>query len=62
MGNLTVSVDHGDGVKTSYSYLASINVKRGHHVSRGDVVGTSGRGHDDTLPPHVHLSARRDGV
>jgi murein DD-endopeptidase MepM/ murein hydrolase activator NlpD len=62
-GNLSVTVDHGHGLKTSYSYLGSITARRTDHLSRGDVVGTVGRGHPDSnLPPHVHLSARRDDV
>jgi murein DD-endopeptidase MepM/ murein hydrolase activator NlpD len=62
-GNLSVTVDHGDGLKTSYSYLGSITAQRGQQVARGDVVGVVGRGHPDVdFPPHVHLSARRDDV
>lgn len=62
VGNLTVTVDHGDGVRTTYSYLGSVAVEKGDAVERGEVLGTLGRGHDESLPPHVHLSARRDGV
>lgn len=61
-GNLTVTVDHGAGLLTTYSYLGSRTVSRGDAVEPGEVVGTVGRGHDLALPPHVHLSARRDGV
>src|ERR1700752_2724676 len=38
-GNLTVTVDHAGNVKTSYSFLGSIALKKGAHVLRGDVVG-----------------------
>lgn len=62
-GNRTVSVDHGGGLVTSYSYLGSIAVTEGQTVSRGRELGTVGDGHPmQDLPPHVHLSARRDGV
>jgi murein DD-endopeptidase MepM/ murein hydrolase activator NlpD len=61
--NRTVTVDHGDGVLTTYSFLGSLAVARGTPVERGEVVGTVGTGHPGSaLPPHVHLSARRDGV
>lgn len=61
-GNLTVTVDHGGGLLTTYSFLGSTSVARGTAVERGHVVGTVGRGHvGSSLPPHVHLSARRDG-
>lgn len=62
VGNLTVTVDHGGGLRTTYSYLGSAAVKQGDAVEGGEIVGTVGRGHDESLPPHVHLSARRDGV
>lgn len=61
-GNLAVSVDHGDGLLTTYSFLERIAVSKGQEIGRGDVVGALGTGHDPDLPPHVHLSARRHGV
>lgn len=61
-GNLTVTVDHGEGLLTTYSFLGEVLVARGNAVEQGEVVGTVGRGHTGTsMPPHVHLSARRDG-
>ncbi len=61
-GNRTVTVDHGGGLLTSYSFLGTIAVARGTAVEPGEVVGTVGRGHSgSSFPPHVHLSARRDG-
>jgi len=62
-GDGSVTIDHDPHLKTSYSYLGSIAVKKGQTVKRGTVIGTVGRGHPGSgLPPHVHLSARRDGV
>lgn len=59
-GNRTVTVDHPDGVRTSYSFLGTIAAHRDDVVALGDVVGTVGTGHpNEGLPPHVHLSARR---
>ncbi len=40
--NQTVSVDHGGGVITSYSYLDEIGVSKGDQISRGRSVGSSG--------------------
>src|SRR5436309_2854501 len=62
VGNLSVTVDHDNGIKTSYSYLGTIVARRNQRVARGDVVGTVGPGHDASLPPNVQLSARRNGV
>ena len=62
-GNRTVTIDHGEGLLTSYSFLESATVSEGDTVSLGTVVGTVGRGHTNGDPkPHVHLSARRDGT
>ena len=62
-GNRTVTVDHGDGVWTTYSFLGTISVPDGAAVRRGDTVGTVGTGHPTAgLPPHVHIAARRSGV
>jgi murein DD-endopeptidase MepM/ murein hydrolase activator NlpD len=36
---LHVTVVHGDGIRTTYSYLAVIRVRRGQAVRGGEVVG-----------------------
>ena len=62
-GNRTVTVDHGDELLTSYSFLETIAVTKGEHVTLGTVVGGVGRGHSNGDPrSHVHLSARRGGT
>jgi len=50
-GGLHVTVIHPDGIRTSYSFLASIAVRRGARVRQGQVVGLSG--------PRLHVGARR---
>lgn len=61
-GNRSVTVDHGNGLLTSYSYLGVLSVTKGTPVEQGEIVGTVGAGHaGSSMPPHVHLSARRDG-
>jgi murein DD-endopeptidase MepM/ murein hydrolase activator NlpD len=57
-GALFVSVDHPDGVRTTYSWLASVKVRRGDPVGRAQVLGTTGRGHVGLDPPHLHFGAR----
>jgi murein DD-endopeptidase MepM/ murein hydrolase activator NlpD len=62
-GNRTVTVNHDGGLLTTYSFLGSSAVSKGAHVEMGTVIGAVGAGHPGSgLPPHVHLSARRDGV
>jgi hypothetical protein len=39
--SLHVTVGHADGLRTSYSFLASVGVRRGQRVARGQPVGTA---------------------
>jgi murein DD-endopeptidase MepM/ murein hydrolase activator NlpD len=55
VGNLTLTVDHGGGLRTSYSYLSEVMVRRGDHVGESTILGTSGGGHGS---PALHFSAR----
>ena len=63
-GALHVTVEHADGLRTSYSFLASIAVSTGEQVRVGDVVGIAGgpfhfgvRAPDDTyLDPEALLA------
>lgn len=50
-GALHVTVTHPDGIRTSYSYLASVAVVAGAAVARGQVLGTAGA--------RLHVGARR---
>ena len=61
VGNLAVTVDHGGGLKTSYSRLGAASVTAGQRVARGEVIGltgaeNAGHGHGD-----LHFSVRIDG-
>jgi hypothetical protein len=38
-GALYVTVEHADGLRTSYSYLSEIHVREGQRVRGGDIVG-----------------------
>ena len=49
-----VSIDHEGGIRTTYSYLAGIEVVAGQRVVQGDMVGASGS--------RLHFGARRFGV
>jgi murein DD-endopeptidase MepM/ murein hydrolase activator NlpD len=60
-GALWVSIDHTDGVRTSYGYLSSIAVAQGDVVARGQVIAASGAGHPGTPVTHLHFGARYGG-
>jgi hypothetical protein len=53
-----VVVAHDGGLRTSYSFLAKIDVRRGEHVAAGAVLGTTGGtgpGHDGSV---LHFGLR----
>ena len=60
-GDLHVSIDHPDGVRTSYAYLGSVLVRAGDAVARGGPLGTVGPGHEGSGAPHLHFGARFAG-
>ena len=51
----TVIMDHGHGISTIYSHLATINVKVGEKIFQGDIIGTVGSTGRSTGP---HLDFR----
>ena len=54
-GILSVTVHHGGGLRTSYSYLSEVAVAAGQMVGRADVLGHSGVDHGIEA---VHFSVR----
>lgn len=63
-GTLHVTLLHDDGLRTSYSWLATVGVGRGQRVRQGQVIGTSGdrlhfgvRAGDSYVDPAALLAA-----
>jgi murein DD-endopeptidase MepM/ murein hydrolase activator NlpD len=61
-GALFVSVDHGAGVVSSYSFLSVVDVHKGDVVAEAAPVGRSGTGHPGITPAHLHFGVRVDGA
>jgi hypothetical protein len=40
-GTMHVTIEHADGLRSSYSFLATVGVVRGDHVRRGQSIGTA---------------------
>ena len=57
---LTVVLDHGNGVGTSYSHLGRASVASGQRVAQGEAVGAVGSSGDAT-GPHLHFEVRVHG-
>lgn len=60
-GELFVTVDHGGGLVSTYSWLSAILVRKGDAVQEGVVLALSGSGHAGVVPPHLHFGVKRDG-
>lgn len=60
-GERFVSVDHPDGVRSTYSWLGGIDVVEGTPVAAGWLLGRTGQGHPGVEPPHLHFGARYAG-
>ena len=56
----TVIVEHGGGDYSVYGSLSRINVAKGAHISKGQVIGEVGTS-DPDLPPHQHFEIRHGG-
>jgi murein DD-endopeptidase MepM/ murein hydrolase activator NlpD len=61
-GALFVSIDHGGGLVSSYSWVSSVLVRKGDLVGAGMVLALSGAGHPGVYPPHLHFGVKRDGA
>ncbi len=58
-GALFISIDHPDGIKTTYSFLSVVLVRAGASVVQGEVIARSGAGHPGEPPDHLHFGALR---
>jgi murein DD-endopeptidase MepM/ murein hydrolase activator NlpD len=58
---LTVVIDHGNGIATSYSHLARVAVRSGQSIGQGQAVGTVGHSGFAT-GDHLHFEVRVHGV
>jgi murein DD-endopeptidase MepM/ murein hydrolase activator NlpD len=57
-GSLFISIDHDDGVRSTYSWLSAVEVDEGQTLVRGQAIGRTGQGHPDVPTPHLHFGTR----
>ena len=61
-GSMFMTIDHGGGIKTTYSWLSGFAVSKGAAVHRDEVVAYTGHGHPEVPTPHLHFGVRANGV
>jgi murein DD-endopeptidase MepM/ murein hydrolase activator NlpD len=60
-GELFVTLDHGGGLSSTYSWLSSASVRKNDIVAVGQPIGSTGVGHPGSSIPHLHFGVRLDG-
>ena len=61
-GALYVTIDHGGGIASSYSWLSVILVHRGERVAAGEPIARSGAGDPRAGVANLMMSVRVDGT
>ncbi|HEY6567959.1 MAG TPA: M23 family metallopeptidase [Actinomycetota bacterium] len=61
-GHLFVTIDHGAGLESTYSWLSSIAVKKGDVVEAGDTIAATGPGHATDVIPTLHMGVKLHDV
>lgn len=57
----SITIDHGNGYKTTYSHLLDIRVSEGQTVKRGDIIALSGNS-GLSFAPHLHYEVSLFGT
>jgi murein DD-endopeptidase MepM/ murein hydrolase activator NlpD len=63
MWGICVTIDHGDGILSSYMSLdKNVKVQEGQQVEAGDVIGLVGNTAEAEIacPPALHFAVRKD--
>jgi peptidase M23-like protein len=61
-GSLFLTIDHGFGLASSYSWVSELLVRAGDSVVRAQPVALSGGCHPAGRDPCLHVGVRRDGA
>jgi murein DD-endopeptidase MepM/ murein hydrolase activator NlpD len=60
-GQLFVTVNHGGGLASTYSWVSQLLVRKNDSVARGQTIALSGAGHPGSAVAHLHFGAKLDG-
>jgi murein DD-endopeptidase MepM/ murein hydrolase activator NlpD len=60
-GELFVTVNHGFGLASTYSWVSALLVRKNDVVARGQTIALSGAGHPGAPVAHLHFGAKLAG-
>jgi murein DD-endopeptidase MepM/ murein hydrolase activator NlpD len=60
-GHLFMTIDHGGGLSSTYSWLSAKLLGKGDRVSQDQPIALTGWGHPGAAIPHLHLGVKLDG-
>jgi murein DD-endopeptidase MepM/ murein hydrolase activator NlpD len=61
-GELFVTVGHGRGLASTYSWVSQLLVHTNDLVTRGQTIAVSGVGHPGSTVAHLHFGAKLEGL
>jgi murein DD-endopeptidase MepM/ murein hydrolase activator NlpD len=61
-GRLFLTIDHGAGLESRFSFLSALGARLGDVVSLGQVVARSGTGHAGDVVPNLHFGVLLNDV
>ena len=59
-GRLFLTLDHGGGLESTFSWVSSLLVRRGDLVKEGQPVVRTGGGHTGDATPNLHFGVKLD--
>ena len=60
-GQLFVTLDHGGGLSSTYSWLSAISIRKGDNVAEGAQIAFTGVGHPGSSTTHLHFGVKQNG-
>jgi murein DD-endopeptidase MepM/ murein hydrolase activator NlpD len=61
-GYLFLTIQHGGGVASIYSWVSALSVKKNDVVRAGQVVALTGQGHPGSDVTHLHFAVKLNGA
>ena len=61
-GYLFLTIQHGGGVASTYSWVSTLLVKKNDAVRTGQIVALTGEGHPGSDATHLHFAVKLNGA